>query len=53
MLQSLLRAEGKLQEAEPLFRRAMEIRRKVLGEGDPEVATGMKILAVGDAPCGT
>lgn len=34
----LLHKEGKLEEAEPLSRRALDIRRKALGEEDEQVS---------------
>ena len=37
-LASNLHAQGKYAEAEPLFRTALEIRRRVLGEDHPDTA---------------
>ena len=40
-----LQAQGKYADAEPLFRTALEIRRRVLGEGHPDTAPGYNNLA--------
>ena len=40
-----LNAQGKYDEAEPLYRKALEIRRQVLGEDHPETATRYNNLA--------
>ena len=39
-------AQGKYAEAEPLYRKALAIRRKVLGEDHPDTATSYNNLAV-------
>ncbi len=44
--QGLLQAQGKYEEAEPLFRRALQIRKKALGEEHPAVASSLNSLAV-------
>ncbi|MGC1544155.1 MAG: tetratricopeptide repeat protein, partial [Candidatus Acidiferrales bacterium] len=41
----LYRAEGKLQDAEPLYRRSLAIREKKLGPSDPAVAVSLNNLA--------
>lgn len=40
-LVNLLHKEGKLEEAEPLSRRVLEIRLKSLGEEDEQVRAGV------------
>lgn len=40
----LVRAAGKLEEAEPLQRRAVEIGEKVLGPNSPDLATWVNNL---------
>ncbi len=42
----MLQQQGRLDEAAPLFRKALDIRRKALGEEHPDVATAAKNLAV-------
>ncbi len=44
--QLLLKAQGKYEEAEPLYRRALQIRKKALGEEHPDVARSLNNLAV-------
>ena len=44
-LAGLLEAQGKLDEAEPMYRRALAIDEKALGEDHPDVATSLNNLA--------
>ncbi|KAJ1639406.1 hypothetical protein T492DRAFT_1117215 [Pavlovales sp. CCMP2436] len=44
-LAALLKAQGKLAEAEPLFRRALEGREKQLGASHPDILTSVSSLA--------
>jgi tetratricopeptide (TPR) repeat protein len=44
-LAGLLRERGKLDEAEPLYRRALAARRKSLGKGHPTTLTSINKLA--------
>ena len=44
-LATLYQAMGRYAEAEPLFRRGLEIREKQLGEDHPDVATSLNNLA--------
>ena len=44
LLPRLVRAAGKLEEAEPLQRRAVEIGEKVLGSNSPDLATWVNNL---------
>ncbi len=48
--QGLLEAKGKYDEAEPLFRRALQIRRNSLGEEHPDFANSLNNLAVRARP---
>ena len=41
----MLRTQGKYDQAEPLYRRAIEIDEKVLGKDNPDVATHYNNLA--------
>jgi hypothetical protein len=41
----LLRAQGKLGEAEPYYREALEKRRRVLGEEHPDTLTSVSLAA--------
>lgn len=41
----LLITQGKLDEAEPLFERALDIRERVLGPEHPDVASTLNNLA--------
>ena len=43
---AILWITGKYAEAEPLFRRSLEIREKALGPDHPDVATGLNNLAL-------
>ena len=45
-LGGLFRAQGKYAEAEPLFRRAIEIGEKTLGKDHPDVAADYNNLAL-------
>ena len=45
-LASVLRAQGKLDQAEPLLVEALEIWRKALPEGHPLIGAGLHNLAV-------
>ena len=42
----VLRAQGRLSEAEPLAREALEMRRRALPAGHPDIATSLNNLAV-------
>jgi tetratricopeptide (TPR) repeat protein len=42
---SYLQAQGRYDEAEPLYRQALELRRELLGERHPDVATSLNNLA--------
>ena len=44
-LGAVLRSQGRAREAEPLYRRALEIRLKKLAPDDPFIATSMQNLA--------
>jgi hypothetical protein len=44
-LASLLEAQGKLTEAEPLFRRALEGRERQLGAAHPDTLSSASALA--------
>ena len=44
-LATLYQAMGRYAEAEPLFRRGLEIKEKQLGPDHPKVATGLHNLA--------
>jgi len=44
-LAGLYRAQGRYDEAEPLYRQALELRRELLGERHPQVATSLNNLA--------
>jgi CHAT domain-containing protein/tetratricopeptide (TPR) repeat protein len=44
-LAALLDSTGRYDEAEPLFRQALEVRRAALGEGHPDFATSLNNLA--------
>ena len=46
----LLQAQGKYAEAEPLFRRAIEIGEKTLGKEHPDVATATTISPLASGP---
>ena len=52
-LANLLRETGRYEEAEPLYRRAIEIGEKVLGAEHPDLATRLNNLALllGDTGC--
>ena len=39
-------AQGKLDEAEPLFKESLAIKKKVFGDEHPSVATGLNNLAL-------
>ena len=43
---TILQAQMKLAEAEPLYQRAITIREKALGPDHPQVATGLNNLAL-------
>jgi tetratricopeptide (TPR) repeat protein len=45
-LSELYRAQGKYEEAEPLYRRAMTIRQKTLGPEHPDTAQSLSNLAL-------
>jgi len=45
-LAGLLSHQGNFLEAEPLYREALEIKKKVLGPYHPSIATGLNNLAV-------
>jgi len=45
VLADLLRQQGKLSQAEPLYREALAIRRKAQGDTNPKVAAEIKALA--------
>ena len=45
-LAGLYQAMGRYAEAEPLYRRSLEIREKQLGADHPDVATSLNNLAV-------
>jgi hypothetical protein len=42
----LRRAQGRFEEAEPIYQRVLEIRRKTLGEENTFYATSLNSLAV-------
>jgi tetratricopeptide (TPR) repeat protein len=44
-LAGLYRAQGRYDEAEPLYRQALELSRELLGERHPDVATSLNNLA--------
>jgi len=44
-LAMLLKAQGDLAGAEPLFREALQARREVLGDGHPDTLTSANNLA--------
>jgi hypothetical protein len=48
-LQFLLQAQGKYDEAEPLYRRALDVRERALGKNHLDVASSLNYLAVGIA----
>ena len=52
-LAATLSAQGKYAEAEAMYRRALEIRRKALGEDHPDTATSYNNLAVTLRPRGS
>jgi len=41
----LLSFQGKYDEAEPLYKQSLEIKKKVYGEDHPSIATGLNNLA--------
>jgi tetratricopeptide (TPR) repeat protein len=41
----LYQSQGRYDEAEPLYRQALELRRELLGERHPQVATSLNNLA--------
>ena len=45
VLPSLLHFQGKLDEAEPLYRRSLAMREKALGQDHPDVATSLNNIA--------
>src|SRR5262249_8583320 len=45
-LAGLLQDQGKYDQAEPLYRRAIETRERVLGKDHPDVATSYNDLAL-------
>ena len=45
-LAGLYKSMGEYAKAEPLYRQALEIRRRVLGEEHPDYATSLNNLAV-------
>ena len=45
-LGSLLQSQGKLEEAEPLYRRGLESRERVLGEEHPDTLTSVNNLGI-------
>jgi len=45
-LGSVLAAQGRYADAEPLYRRALAIWEKVLGPEHPDTSTGLNDLAV-------
>ncbi len=50
-VQILLKTQGKLDEAEPLYRRALAIFEASLGPAHPDVATSLNNLAVRSPDC--
>lgn len=45
-LGALYRNQGKYTQAEPLFAKVLEIRRRVLGEGHPDTLTTRRSLGL-------
>jgi hypothetical protein len=41
----ILRGQGRLAEAEPMFRQCLEMRKKVLSPGDEQVLNSVRNLA--------
>uniref|UniRef100_UPI000A752B74 tetratricopeptide repeat protein n=1 Tax=Geitlerinema sp. PCC 9228 TaxID=111611 RepID=UPI000A752B74 len=44
-LAGLYQSQGRYEEAEPLYRQALEMRKRLLGEQHPDVATSLNNLA--------